>query len=147
MKEVKAADIPKIYEILDRNIKACKIEGRTSTAYCAANITLRMSTGQCGIWVDNIEKPQALLVVTVGKFGVMDENVCFVNTIYADGPRQDDLSLGQDMLDTVELYASNNSCDCIYGSAWVYKGCIDISPLWKRFGAEKQEIIYIKKLN
>lgn len=135
----------RLNDIVSRNIADCNIQDRTSADYIIASITLHYSQGNVGVWVDNPDDPHMLLVVSVGRFGTMNEVYCFVNSIYIDKEHRDSNKVKQ-MLDTVELFAQSKQCDAIYGSSWIYRGSLDIASVWKSFGAELQETIYVKHL-
>tara|TARA_R110000851_G_scaffold39729_12_gene100750 strand:- start:2003 stop:2443 length:441 start_codon:yes stop_codon:yes gene_type:complete len=143
--QVNTKDFPKLADILKRNIETCNVGSRTSVEYISASLTLHAAQGGLGVWTDNLEDPHALLITTVGKFGVLNEVYCFVNTIYADeGHRSPEIT--KTMLDTVSLYATAKGCNVIQGSSWLYEGALDISPMWEEFGAVPQEIIHVKKI-
>lgn len=142
---VQQNDFPKLAEILKRNIDACNVGDRTSVEYVSASLVLHAAQNGIGVWTDNLDDPHALLIATVGKFGVLNETYCFVNTIYVDEEhRSPDIT--KKMLDTITLYATSKGCNTIQGSAWTYKSSTDISALWESFGATPQETIYVKHL-
>jgi len=138
-------DFHKLAGILQRNIESCKITGRTSVEYITASLTLHAAQDCLGVWTDDLDDPHAILVATVGKFGVLNETYCFVNTIYVDNGHRSS-SVTKQMLDTLSLYATSKGCDTVQGSSWIYDGATDTASFWESFGAAAQETIYIKHL-
>jgi|TARA_R110002167_G_scaffold294935_5_gene499555 hypothetical protein len=145
LQEVAVTEFPKIKEIVERNISACKVESRTSFDYINATATLFASQNNIGVWVDDIEKPTALLIVTSGKFGVLNEVFAFVNTIYIDEDRRTP-ELLKSMADTAALWAKSRGCKTLQISSWIYRGCPDISSVWVKSGFEPQETIFVKEV-
>ena len=143
--QVQVTDFDKIKDIVLRNIEECRAGKRTSYDYVKATATLFSSQGNVGIWVDDIDSPTCLLIVTKGKFGVLNETFAFVNTIYVDKDKRTP-SLFTEMAQTAEVWARSNGCDSLQGSAWVYEGCDDCSRLWEKEGFSIQEKIYVKGL-
>lgn len=145
LQEVKVKDLSKLEDILKRNLAACKIENRTSYDYIRATATLFDAQGNIAIWVDDLGDPHVLLIVTSGKFGVLNETYCFANTIYTDESHQS-LDIVREMVNTATLWAKSRNCNNLQLSSWIYLGCKDVGKVWEEFGAIPQETIYIVKL-
>ena len=143
--EVNIKDFPKLEGIVNRNIASCKCDTRTSYEYIKATVTLFALAENIGVWTDNLEDPHALIIVTKGKFGVLNETFAFVNTIYVDEDQRA-IDILQKMVDTATLWAKNNSCNTVQVSSWVYRGCKNVRGLWDKFGFEPQETIYVKEV-
>lgn len=145
LQEVKVEDFHKLQGILERNIAACSVDDRTSFEYVKASVTLHAAAGGVGIRVDNIDDPHVLLIMSNGKFGVLNEKFTFVNTVYADeGYRRP--SVLKKMMDIAELWALAHDSDKVLVSSWVYRGSLDISKALENLGYTRQEIIHVKEV-
>jgi GNAT superfamily N-acetyltransferase len=142
---VEIKDFDKLEGIIKRNIELCNVGKRTSFEYVKATATLFAAQGNVGIWVDDLENPGSLLIVTSGKFGVLNETFAFVNTIYADKQYRNRRVL-KEMIDTALLWSRSKNCETLQVSSWVYQGCDDTSSVWKSFGFDIQETIYVKTI-
>lgn len=145
MIQVDIKDFDKLKGILERNFVACKVTDRTSFEYVKANATILAPSNSIGIWVDNLEDPHAILVVTGGKFGVLNEDFAFVNTIYVD-PDHHSGGLVQSMIDTAKLWGKSRNAQILQVSDWVYRGEKSKGALWASLGFEKQETLFIQQL-
>ena len=143
--EVKLLDIPKLKDIIERNIASCNVGDRTSFEYVKSTATLFSQAGDLAAWTDSLEDPHLILIVTKGKFGVLNETIAFINTLYIDEGYQNSSRI-QEMVTTAELWAKGQGCDCITGSSWVFRGSKDISTLWENLGYQVQEKLYVKGL-
>jgi hypothetical protein len=143
--EVKIKDFLKLKGIITRNIEACKVTSRTTFEYVHATATLFATQGNMGVWVDDLESPQVLLIVTSGKFGVLDETFAFVNTVYVDEDRRS-IAILKEMTDTAAMWAKSKGCKVLQVSSWAYRGSAALDGFWERFGFEIQETIFIKEV-
>lgn len=143
--QVEVKNFDKLEGILKRNIVACNLQDRTQFDYVKATATLFSTQGNIGIWTDNIDDPHLVLIVTSGKFGVINEVFGFVNAVYIDRDHRSAEKLRQ-MLDTAKLWARAKGCRVLQVSSWLYRGCEDIGDLWEALGYEVQETIYVTEL-
>lgn len=143
--QVDIKDFDKLEGIIKRNIAACNVQDRTSFDYVKATATLFATQNNVGIWTDDIDEPHVLLIVTSGKFGVLNEVFGFVNTIYIDKKKRDSKTLKQ-MLDTASMWARAKGCKTLQVSSWLYHGTEDVGDLWEALGYEVQETIYVRTL-
>lgn len=145
LQQVEVKDFDKLEGIIKRNIAACNVQDRTQFDYVKATATLFATQGNVGVWTDNIDDPHVLLIVTSGKFGVLNEIFGFVNTIYIDKAHRSSELLKQ-MLDTAKLWSRAKGCKVLQVSSWLYHGCEDVGDLWEALGYEVQETIYVTQL-
>ena len=131
--------------ILERNIADTNVGDRTSSEYLIANLTLHQSQAAVGVWVDNADDPHVLLVLSVGRFGTLNETYCFVNSMFVDTEHRSP-RVTKELLATITLYAQAKQCDAVYGSSWTYRGATDVSAVWAAYGAEPQETLFVKHL-
>lgn len=141
--KIDTSSYSKLTDILKRNIAACNVGERTSVEYITASMRLHDSQGGIGVYVDDADDPHLLLIVSAGKFGVLNEKVCYVNTLYVDPDRRSSFDRAA-VVDAINLFARSQDCNVIFGSSWTFRGSVDSSTFWKSFGAEEQETIHVK---
>lgn len=145
MEQVNVKDFDKLKGIVEKNIKRCNISDRTSYDYVKATSTLFAAQGNAVIWVDDLKDPHALLIVTAGKFGVLNEKFCFINTVYIDEGHES-MDLVKEMITTAEMWGRSQGCSVSQVSSWIYRGCLDTGKLWEKLGYSPQETIHVKGL-
>lgn len=145
LEQVKIKDLDKLEGIIKRNLATCKVQDRTQFEYLKASFTLFASQNNIGIWVDSIEDPHALLVVTTGKFGILNEIFGFINMIYIDKKHRNTETV-KAMMDTATMWSRAKNCQITQVSSWLYDDCPDVGDLWEALGYEVQETIYVKKI-
>lgn len=145
LQQVDVKDFDKLEGIIKRNIVACNVQDRTQFEYVKATATLFATQNNVGIWTDDLDDPHVLLIVTSGKFGVLNEIFGFVNTIYIDKKHRSSEMLKR-MLDTAQMWSRAKGCKTLQVSSWLYQGTEDVGDLWEALGYEVQETIYVKQI-
>lgn len=138
-----------VFSILKEGIEEVGLGGRTSAEYGVQNIEKGYEARTLAAFVDDLEDPKSLLVVAVGRGPVLDETTAIIYRIWVRPDMRalrEGVTLLRDMHETVNAYATQNSCATQTGGSWVFRGSPCIGKMWERFGYEIQEITYVKLL-
>lgn len=141
--EVKVEDLPKLRGIIERNIAFCNASKRTSFEYVQATITLHALSDSIQVFTDDLNDPHHYVIVSCGKFGVMDEVYGFINTIFSDEDHRS-AEMVEEMVTAAKLWAKSKNTDVFLVSSWQYRGTPTTTELWKSLGFEVQEQILIQ---
>jgi hypothetical protein len=148
---VPITDLAILAPLIQERIEESKLDTRI-TMDRALNYTHMLTETRKGVaFVDNLSLPTAgviLQIVEKDHSIVFEEKSCTVILIFISkksGRRS--LANAMDALKSIEKYARDNGCDCIYGSAWLFEGADGIGKLWEHAGYKIQETVYRKSLN
>ena len=102
---------------------------------------------QClGAYVDNVEKPQHVLVMGHFPGFLTQGSFASIILVYSIPEARGDTSAVDVMIATAENYARLNGAEYLLGTSWVYRGSADIDALWKFYDFEPRERVFIKNL-
>jgi hypothetical protein len=99
-----------------------------------------------GVYVDDLEKPQHLLILAHMPGLATKALAAFILRIYTLPEARGDTAAFDVMLATAENYARLHGAESLMGSSWIFRGARDISALWKHYGFEPQENTFVKYL-
>jgi hypothetical protein len=99
-----------------------------------------------GAYVDRIENPEVVLIISHFPGMTTFNIVAYINLIYVAPSKRGDVSVVGVLLKTSENYAKLNGADSLVGTSWIYRGSEDTSKMWIANGFEVQEKIFIKHL-
>lgn len=145
LQEVDINDYDKMTDIVNRHIKRCNSQSRTSAEYGLANIRFAKSQGTGGIWTDNLDDPSCYLIATKVRLSIFNEAACMINCLYVDDESdKKSLKKVKKMIKTATTWATHVGCNTIYVSSWIFKGAEDKQSLWDKLEFEPQEILNVK---
>lgn len=146
MKPLPQSRLEIISGMLAHSIEEANLTGRASVPDMLAKLR-RGYENQCmGVYVDDFDKPQHLLIMAHMP-GLATEALCaFVIRIYSAPEARGDTKAVDVMVATAENYARLHQAECLIGGSWIFRGARDIEALWKYYGFEPQEKSYVKFL-
>ena len=138
------------FECLRRVFELRVAESNMAERVSVDDIFRKLSTGydtRCmGAYVDNPDNPQHVLVMGHYPGLLTQGTVASVFLIYSMPEARGDTGAVDVMATTAENYARLNGCETLMGSSWVLGGARPTDALWKHYGFEEQERIFIKRL-
>lgn len=141
-----------IRDLLAERIEGSKIGDRCPIDHAMKIISINAVLGKATVFVDNPEKPSALLILTHAHSAVCKETTVIMNMIYiSEKVREENgrlaIALTNEMFQTAEAFAKAKRADVLQAASWIYRESPDISNLLKHHGFEPQTIEFVKILN
>jgi GNAT superfamily N-acetyltransferase len=133
-------------EILAQAIGEMHFTGRTSVDFIKKQIARGYDMRCAGAYVDDLEDPTRVLLLSNSHGILTDEKIVVVHLIYVDPKDRGNKAALQLMLEMIEGYARLTGCDTIFASSWVYEKSKPCDRVWLRSGYSPQEVAYVKKL-
>ena len=147
MKPLPQTKISVLRPVLETAIKELGIEDRTTVDFLINRIGMGYTARSINAYVDDVEEPKHVLVLEHSHGGVTDEKMVEVRFIYSEESERGDAEAVKAFDEQITTFCEFFNPDVILGSSWVYRGARRIDALWTSLGFEKQEIVYIKRLN
>jgi hypothetical protein len=146
LKPLKRNQLGCLRQVLIERIKEANLTERSNVDHCISNLEKGYEGKFMGAYVDKVEDPEVVLIMSHFP-GVATLNlVACINLIYVVPSKRGDTSTLAVLLRTAENYARMNGADSVLGTSWVYRGAEDTSKVWLGNGYEPQEKIFIKHL-
>ena len=146
LKPVPQSKIGIVKPLLASSIEESNLKDLSDVDDLMAKLNRGYDTRCMGIYVDDLDAPKHLLIMSHMPGLALKATVAFVLRIYSLPEARGDTSAVDVMMATAENYARLNGAEAIMGSAWIYRGALDISPLWKFYGFEPMENTFLKQL-
>jgi len=130
----------------DRIVEA-KLSDRITVEEANASLLEGYTTHSKAAYVDSIEDPKHCVIMGCYKAILTRGNMASVHLIYSKPEHRDNPEALAAMKGTIEGYASLVGASVIVVSDWIYKDSPSTSSLWKRWGFEAEQTLFIKLLN
>lgn len=143
MNEVPQTELFKLKDFLEEIVKEQK--ARLTGAEAIVKIDRAYTGKYSKCFVDNVNDPNHILILSHYPGTVSSGFVCVVNVIYSR-PQNRTKEASDAMFEAIDKYARANNCEEILGSAWKYQGARGVDSIWMEKGYDIQETTYVKVL-
>jgi len=132
--------------LFEEAIEELNLKERTDTAFLLQRLKVGYAQRSIDAYVDDVTNPKHALVLEKSHGGVTKETLLEVRFIFSTASERGNEEAQQAFREQIDQYAKIFSCDAILASSWVYKGSRRIDAFWVGCGFEKQEIVYVKRV-
>jgi hypothetical protein len=146
LKPLKKSQLACLRQVMLDRIKESNITERSNVDFCMGNLEKGYDGKYMGAYVDKVEDPEVVLIISHFPGMATFNIVAHINLIYVAPTKRGDASVVGVLLKTAENYAKFHGADSLIGTSWIYKGAEDTSKMWLASGFEPQEKIFIKHL-
>lgn len=143
---VPESKLDKVFPLIDKAYSELEMPPRASLEHAKRSVTAGYSNKMIAAYVDNLNAPKHLLVLSTAPGILFEGLITFVHLIYSIPEERGHEDVLSAMHLTIENYARFKRAGTIIGSSWVYGNSRPIDSMWKSRGYSRQENVYSKAL-
>lgn len=143
---VPQSKLPNLAEIFKRRVEESHLEKRTTVGDLMVKLGRGYDNRMMAAYTDDIDNPQACLVMSVFPGLITDDNYANIILAYLVPELRGRREYGDALINMAEGYAKLHNASRLMASSWLYKDSKGIDWWLKKKGFEPQETIYVKEI-
>lgn len=151
MKPVEFQNVRLLQPMLAEKLDEANLTERLPLEIIQATIAAHLAGRSAHAFVDDLEKPRCVLILTTGQGTAFPEQSCVINVIHVQREFRDKnpsgaVELFKQMVQHAEAWGRSKGCTIMRGASWIWRGSKDISSMWESCGYEPQSVEFSKPL-